>query len=79
MQEKTYIIGHKNPDVDSICSALAYAKYKELMGEKGFCAARCGNSNSRIDRVLKKFDAHLPKFVGDVRLRASDEIGRAHV
>ena len=72
MQEKTYIIGHKNPDVDSICSALAYAKYKELMGEKGFCAARCGNSNSRIDRVLKKFDAHLPKFVGDVRLRASD-------
>lgn len=72
MQEKTYIIGHKNPDVDSICSALAYAKYKELIGEKGFCAARCGNSNTRIDRVLKKFDAHLPKFIGDVRLRTGD-------
>lgn len=72
MQEKTYIIGHKNPDVDSICSALTYAKYKELIGEKGFCAARCGNSNARIDRVLKKFDAHLPKFVGDVRLRTGD-------
>jgi manganese-dependent inorganic pyrophosphatase len=72
MQDITYIIGHKNPDVDSICSALAYEKYKELIGEKGFCAARCGNSNTRIDRVLEKFNAHLPKFVGDVRLRTGD-------
>ena len=72
MQEITYIIGHKNPDVDSICSALAYEKYKELIGEKGFCAARCGNSNTRIDRVLEKFNVHLPKFVGDVRLRTGD-------
>ncbi len=72
MINTTYIIGHKNPDVDSICSALAYADYKTALGEKNYKAARCGNSNSRIDRVLKKFDAQLPKFVGDVRLKTAD-------
>lgn len=70
--DTTYIIGHKNPDVDSICSALAYAEFKSAVGEKNFAAARCGNSNARIDRVLEKFGAPLPKFVGDVRVRAKD-------
>ena len=72
MEDITYIIGHKNPDVDSICSALAYADFKRATGAKNFRAARCGNSNARIDRVLKKFGAHLPQFVGDVRLRTKD-------
>ncbi len=72
MIDTTYIIGHKNPDVDSICSALAYADFKTAIGEKNFCAARCGNSNARIDRVLGKFGATLPKFIGDVRLSAGN-------
>jgi len=72
MTDTIYIIGHKNPDADSVCSALAYAEYKRLLGEDNYEAARCGNSNSRIDRILEKFGAQLPKFVGDVRLKASD-------
>lgn len=72
MEDITYIIGHKNPDVDSICSAIAYADFKLAIGQGGFRAARCGNSNARIDRVLKRFGAQLPPFVGDVRLRTKD-------
>ena len=48
----TFVIGHKNPDADSICSALAYAAFKEARGETGYVAARCGNSNARIDAIL---------------------------
>ena len=38
----TYVIGHRNPDADAICSAIAYAALKEARGEKGHVAARCG-------------------------------------
>ncbi len=69
---KTYILGHKNPDVDSICSAIAYANFKRAIGDVGCVAARCGNSNLRIDKVLARFGAELPHFVGDLRLRAKD-------
>jgi manganese-dependent inorganic pyrophosphatase len=68
----TYIIGHKNPDADSICSALAYAAYKEARGEKGYIAARCGNSNARIDTILTRFGQSLPVYVSDVSPRVLD-------
>ena len=73
---QTFVIGHKNPDVDSICSAIGYAALKREMGLKNFVAARCGNSNARIDRVLEKFGARLPQMVGDVRLRAKHAMRR---
>ena len=72
----TYVIGHKNPDADSICSALAYAAYKEAIGQKGFVAARCGNSNDRIEAILSRFGAELPVFVGDVTPRVEDIMHR---
>jgi manganese-dependent inorganic pyrophosphatase len=68
----TYVIGHKNPDADSICSALAYAAYKELRGEPGFVAARCGNSNARIDAILNRFRQPLPLYLNDVSPRVRD-------
>ncbi len=76
MDDKVYIIGHRNPDVDSICSALGYAAFKKARGHKNYVAARCGNSNARIDRVLEKFGAALPEYVGDVRLRAQNVMKR---
>ncbi|MEY2879516.1 MAG: hypothetical protein RLZZ15_1896 [Verrucomicrobiota bacterium] len=51
----TYVVGHRNPDADAICSAIAYAAYKEARGERGYVAARCGNSNARIDTILARF------------------------
>jgi manganese-dependent inorganic pyrophosphatase len=67
-----YVIGHKNPDADSICSALAYTAYKEARGLKGYVAARCGNSNARIDAILEKFRHPLPLLVTDVTPRVRD-------
>jgi len=68
----TYIIGHKNPDADAICSAIAYANLKILQGHKGYIPARCGNTNARIDTILSKFSQPTPLFVGDVAPRARD-------
>jgi manganese-dependent inorganic pyrophosphatase len=65
-QDFTYIIGHKNPDADAICSAIAYANLKILQGHKGYIPARCGNTNARIDTILQKFSQPTPLFVGDV-------------
>jgi len=68
----TYIIGHRNPDADAICSAIAYAAYKEMRGETGFVAARCGNSNARIDTILARFHQPLPLYLSDVSPRVHD-------
>jgi manganese-dependent inorganic pyrophosphatase len=68
----TYIIGHKNPDADAICSAIAYAALKEQRGEKGYLAARCGNSNARIDTILQRFNQPLPYYLTDVSPRVHD-------
>jgi len=71
-QDFTYIIGHKNPDADAICSAIAYANLKTLQGYKGFIPARCGNTNARIDTILQKFSQPTPLYVGDVSPRVKD-------
>ncbi|MGF1452509.1 MAG: putative manganese-dependent inorganic diphosphatase, partial [Opitutales bacterium] len=69
----TLIIGHKNPDADAICSALAYAAFKRQSGAEGqFQAARCGNSNARIDAILRRFEVPLPPLVTDVTPRVQD-------
>src|SRR3954469_20075492 len=68
----TYVVGHKNPDADAICSAIAYAAYKEARGEHGYVAARCGNSNARIDTVLARFRQPLPYYLSDVSPRVRD-------
>ncbi len=75
-QELTYIIGHKNPDADAICSAIAYANLKVLQGHKGYIPARCGNTNARIDTILSKFSQPTPLFIGDVSPRVRDVMAR---
>lgn len=67
-----YVMGHKNPDTDSICSAIAYAAFKEARGETDYVAARCGNSNARIDAVLARFHHSLPIYLSDVSPRVRD-------
>jgi manganese-dependent inorganic pyrophosphatase len=72
LSNPTYIIGHKNPDADSICSAIAYAAYKEARGIPGFIPARAGNSNARIDAILERFQQPLPVLLTDVTPRVRD-------
>jgi manganese-dependent inorganic pyrophosphatase len=71
-QGATYIVGHKNPDADAICSAIAYAAFKEAKGFTGYVAARCGNSNARIDTILARFHQPLPLYLSDVTPRVRD-------
>ncbi|TVP46210.1 MAG: CBS domain-containing protein, partial [Gemmatimonadales bacterium] len=79
MPRPTYIFGHRNPDADAICSALAYADYKRRSCEGEFIAARCGNSNVRIDAILNRFGVELPRFIGDVTPRLRDRMIREPV
>ena len=72
MPEPIYIFGHKNPDADAICSALAYEAYKHAIGQTEYKAARCGNSNARIDAILDRFKTPLPRFIGDVTPRVGN-------
>ncbi len=69
---QTIVIGHKNPDMDSICSALAYAELKRLTGQENVLAGRAGNTNERIDFVLKKFGVEAPSLINDLSPRVAD-------
>ncbi len=69
---QTLIIGHKNPDMDAICSALAYAEFKTLSGAQNVRAGRCGNTNERIDFALRRFGFPAPDFFSDVRPQVMD-------
>ena len=73
---QTIVIGHKNPDMDSICAALAYARLKQLMGMPDVIAARAGNTNARIDYVLDRFGVEAPVFMSDVSPKVSDVMQR---
>jgi manganese-dependent inorganic pyrophosphatase len=69
---QTIVIGHRNPDMDSICSAIAYAELKRKLGLTGVIAARAGNTNERIDFVLNKFGVAAPEFVSDLTPTVGD-------
>src|SRR5207249_4442047 len=66
------VIGHRNPDMDSIVSAIAYADLKRRMGVANVTAARAGNTNERIDFVLHKFGMEPPVLVNDLAPRVAD-------
>src|ERR1043166_1911655 len=66
------VIGHRNPDTDAICSALGYAEFKRRTGLSNAVAARCGDTNERIDFVLQTFGVPAPKFVADVSPKVRD-------
>ena len=73
---QTIVIGHKNPDMDSICSAIAYAHLKRVTGTPNVIAARAGHTNERIDFVLHKFGVEPPVFISDLSDRVSDVMER---
>jgi manganese-dependent inorganic pyrophosphatase len=69
---QTIVIGHKNPDMDSICAALAYAELKRLQGQHDVVAARAGATNQRIDYVLAKFGWEAPRLITDLSPKVLD-------
>ena len=70
--EHIHIFGHRNPDTDSICSAIAYAHLKREMGEAGATAYRLGDVNKETAFVLKYFGIKKPPILHDIRLKLRD-------
>ncbi|MCL2593406.1 MAG: putative manganese-dependent inorganic diphosphatase, partial [Defluviitaleaceae bacterium] len=66
MEKKIYVFGHRNPDTDSICSAIAYAELKRQLGQAGATAYRLGDINDETRFVLDYFDVQIPEILSDV-------------
>ena len=71
-KRKIFVIGHKNPDTDSICSAIGYAYLKNAINGKGYAPARTGDINRESEYVLKRFNQELPKLFEDVSAQVQD-------
>ncbi|WP_099467314.1 putative manganese-dependent inorganic diphosphatase [Konateibacter massiliensis] len=69
---KIYIIGHKNPDTDSICSAIAYTALKNKISDKEHCARRAGQINEETQYVLNRFGVEAPAYMSDVGTQIKD-------
>ena len=67
-----WVIGHKNPDTDSICAAIAYADLQNKVSKDKYEAKRAGNLNEETKYVLSKFNVRVPDFVDDVRTQVKD-------
>ena len=70
--KKVYIVGHKNPDTDSICSAIAYAELKKKITGDDYVAKRAGQINEETHYVLKKFKVDAPGLLQNVKLQVKD-------
>lgn len=62
-----YVLGHRNPDADAICSAIGHAAYLRATGEVDVVAARCGEVPPRVKAVLEQAGLSAPLLVDDVR------------
>ena len=71
-ENKTFVIGHKNPDTDSICSAVAYAALKNKLGEGEYVAKRAGEVNNETKYVLDFFGVETPELLDHVGTQVKD-------
>lgn len=74
-KKEIFVIGHKNPDTDSVCSAIAYAELKnKLNKDKSLCYVplRAGHLNEETQYVLKQFGVKPPQYVTDVKSQVKD-------
>ncbi len=72
MQPTTYVCGHRNPDTDSIVSAIAYANLCNTLGENEYIPARLGHLNDETSFLLKKFGFQPPLYITTVRTQVKD-------
>jgi len=70
--ETIYITGHRNPDTDSIVSAMAYASLKNALGQREYQAARLGQVSDETQAVLERFGMKAPQLITNVRTQVRD-------
>ena len=72
-QEKIFVIGHKNPDTDSICSAIAYADIKNRTSQKvKYIPKRAGQINEETEYVLNRFGVQPPGYLSNIGTQVKD-------
>lgn len=69
---KTIVIGHKNPDTDSICSAICYANLKRSLTGEDYRPCRAGTINAETQFVLNYFKVEAPELVENVKTQVRD-------
>ncbi|MDA3902046.1 MAG: putative manganese-dependent inorganic diphosphatase [Desulfuromusa sp.] len=72
--DKVFVVGHRNPDSDSICSAIAYADLRSQQGLPGVKAARAGTINLQTQFVLDLLSVAVPELLSDVHPRVKDVV-----
>lgn len=72
MDKKIYIFGHKNPDTDSICSAIAYTHLKRVLGTENVEAVRLGKINKETEFALNYFNVKAPTLMKDIKPQVRD-------
>jgi len=70
--EPIYVTGHRNPDTDSIVSAMAYAQLRNALGDGEYIAARLGRVNDETQTVLDHFGFEAPLLIHNMRNQVSD-------
>ncbi len=63
MDDAVFIIGHRHPDTDSVCSAIALAHLKHALGDARVRAARAGELNPETRYVLERFGLQVPDLL----------------
>ena len=72
-QERIFVIGHKNPDTDSICSAIAYADIKNRTSQKvKYIPKRAGQINEETEYVLNRFGMLPPGYMSNIGTQVKD-------
>ncbi len=77
MEKRVYVIGHKNPDTDSVVAAASYAELKRAQGMTSCRAARAGAVNPQTEYIFERFAAELPEFVPDLIPKVEYWLGAA--
>ena len=70
--KKVWVVGHKNPDTDSICAAISYAYLKNQLGEREYVPKRAGAISEETRYVLDYFKAEDPELITDVGAQLKD-------
>ncbi len=79
MEKTIYVIGHRNPDIDSVASAIAYAALKRELGQTNVVAAMAGEPNPQTLYVLDRLGLEPPRYLADVRPKVRDILNRQPV
>lgn len=70
--EKVFVFGHKNPDTDSVCGAIALAYLKNIKKQKEYIPYILGEINNETKFVLNYFKVNKPLYLNDTKLQVSD-------